>query len=204
MSGEKMTMDISDIELINKCVNDNDREAWDVFAERHSKVVWNSVRKTFLNYSFRHTREDIEDMYGAVFLSLLENDFKKLRQFKSKNACSVSTWLAIITVRMTIDSLRKDKSRFHVDSAGEEVDVWEIVPDNRSRADGEIEKYQEEREFYHAIDSLPPKDRMIYDMLYKKGFSGEETAEMLNMSVASIYTRKHRIIEKIKKSVSGM
>ncbi len=196
--------DVSDRELIKRCILDEDREAWEAFARRYSKLVWNSIRKTFNNYSFQHTREDIEDIYSSVFLSLLENDFKKLRQFRSENACSVSTWLAIISVRTTINYLRQDKSHYIVEPVREEVKIWEIIPDNMSSADQQIENMQEEKQLEQSIESLPPKDRMIYDMLYKKGFSPEETAEMLGMSVTSIYTRKHRIIEKIKKMVSDM
>jgi RNA polymerase sigma-70 factor (ECF subfamily) len=199
-----MMAHVSDIELIRKCINDNDIDAWEVFVRKFSNLVWNSIRKTFYNYSFQHTREDIEDMYSSVFLSLMENDFKKLRQFRSRNDCAVSTWLAIITVRATIDMLRKDKSHLSVDTAREDQDLWDIIPDRKPRADRRIENVQEERKFERTIENLPPRDRMIYDMLYNKGFSAEKTAEMLGMTVSSIYTRKHRIIEKIKKSVSEM
>jgi DNA-directed RNA polymerase specialized sigma24 family protein len=57
----------------------------------------------------QYTNEDTEDIYSSVFLSLIENNFKKLRQFRNKNACSLTTWLTIITSRMTIDYMRKDK-----------------------------------------------------------------------------------------------
>lgn len=199
-----MSKDISDIELIRRCINDNDIDAWEEFVRKFSRLVWTSIRKTYYNYSFQHSQEDIEDMYSSLFLSLMENDFKKLRQFKSKNACSVSTWLAIITVRSTIDFLRKDKSHLSVDSGEKDQDLWDIVPDHSQRADRKIETFQNEREFERSVQTLSPKDRMIYDMLYRKGFSAEETAEMLGMTVASIYTRKHRIIEKIKKAVTDL
>jgi len=146
-----MMTDISDIELIKKCIEDNDKAAWEVFAERYSKLVWNTVRKTFNKYAFQYNQEDIEDMYSSVFLSLLENDFKKLRQFKSKNACSVSTWLAIIIVRMTIDFLRKDKSHLNADSAREEIDIWDFIPDNSGRADKVMENVQQENNFKRLI-----------------------------------------------------
>lgn len=199
-----MSTDTSDIELISKCINENDIYAWEEFVRKFSRLVWKSIRKTFYNYSFQHTREDIEDMYNSVFLSLMENDFKKLRQFKNKNDCAVSTWLAIISVRTTIDFLRKDKSYLSIDTAEEDQNLWEIVPDHSQRADRKIETFQNERDFERSVENLPPKDRMIYDILFRRGISAEDAAEMLGMTTQSIYTRKHRIIEKIRKSVSDL
>jgi hypothetical protein len=45
---------------------------------------------------------------------------------------------------------------------------------------------------------------MIYDFLYNRGVSPEDTAFFNDTATTEIYTRKHRIIEKIKKNMESM
>ncbi len=199
-----MIENLTDFELIQKCLDNEDKAAWEAFVRRYSKLIWNTIHKTFHTYSFRYSNEDTEDMYSSAFLSLIENDFKKLRQFRRENACTVSTYLTIITSRMTIDYMRKDKGRFMIEPIREDGEVWEKVPDGKFRPDELVEKKQVDESLKRTIDSLSPKDGMIYDLLYNKGISPEDAAKTLGLTVSAVYTRKHRIIEKIKKNMKGM
>jgi len=194
----------SDSDLIQGCLNNSDRAAWEAFVRKYSKLIWSTIHKTCHTYSFRYADEDAEDMYSGLFLSLIENDFKKLRQFRRENACSLSTWLTIITARMTIDFMRKDKGRYMAQSSREDDDLWEVVPDGKYRADKLMEEKQTAEGFNKAISALSPGDGMIYDLLYRQGFSPEETAKTLGLTVSAVYTRKHRIIGKIKKDIKDM
>jgi len=199
-----MTDTLSDMELITRCIFDGDRAAWEALVKKYSRLIWNSIHKTFQIHSFSYSREDAEDMYGSVFLSLLEKDFNKLKQFRGDNACSLSTWLSIITVRMTIDYMRRDRGNLIVTPAQEDRDIWDVIPDSQYRADTLIEKKQASAHLKKSIDLLSARDRLIYDLLYNKGFSPELTAETLRLPVSIVYSRKHRIIEKIKKYIEAM
>lgn len=201
MSGHltKMNDKLSDNELIKRCLDNTDKASWEAFVRRYSKLIWNTIHKTFHTYSFRYSNEDAEDMFNDLFLALINDDFKKLRQFRSDNACSVSTWLTIITSRMTIDFMRKDKSRYIATSLNEETDILDMVPDSRHRADRLIEEWEDDETLNKKIAALSPTDGIIYDLLYKQGFSPEDTAKTMGLSVSAVYTRKHRMIEKFKK-----
>ena len=127
-----------------------------------------------------------------------------LRQFRGENACAVSTWLTIISVRKTIDYMRKDKRHHVLKSDQEDRDIWESIPDTKYRADKIIEEKQEMESLKVSMAELSPRDEMIYNLLYNKGFSPEETAETLGLSVSAVYSRKHRIIGMIKKNIKSM
>lgn len=193
-----------DKELIRRCLSLKDRDAWEIFVRKYSRLIWSSVHKTFLSSSFAYTKEDSEDIYNSLFLSLMDNDFKKLRQFRGDNACSVSTWLSVITVRMTIDYMRRDKRRFVMTSGNEERDIWESIPDSKYRADKLIEEKQRSQILEKLTATLSPKDKMMYDLLFNKGFSPEDAARALSLSVSAVYSKKHRIIGKMKRYVEGM
>jgi RNA polymerase sigma factor (sigma-70 family) len=192
----------TDLSLIQECISGENKAAWEEFVKKYSKLIWNSIHKTFRRYSFQYTPEDSEDMYSAIFLSLVENDFKKLQQFRQENSCALSTWLTIISVRRTIDFLRKDKRHLNAEPAAEDQDIWNIVPDITYKADRLLEQKQADESLQKSLASLSPRDGMIFDLLYKKGVSPEDAARTLGLSTNLIYSRKHRIIEKIRQNMS--
>ena len=196
------TENATDLNLIQECISGENKTAWEAFVKKYSKLIWNSIHKTFRRYAFQYTAEDSEDMYSAIFLSLVENDFKKLRQFRQENSCALSTWLAIISVRKTIDFLRRDKRHLSVDTAGEDQELGNIIPDITYKADHLLERKQAEEHLKQSLASLSPRDGMIFDLIYNKGVSPEDAAQTLGLSTNLIYSRKHRIMEKIRQNIS--
>jgi RNA polymerase sigma-70 factor (ECF subfamily) len=192
---------LSDHELIRRCLDDEDRTAWEAFVRKYSKLIWNAIHKTFHQHGFAYQREDAEDVFSSLYLSLIENKFKRLREFRGENACALSTWLSVVTIRLTIDYLRKDKNHLNVKSGQEDSDIWDLIPDNRYQADTLVEKKQAGEKLKKSVDALSARDKMLYELTYNKGFSPEETAAAMGMSVAAVYTQKHRIIAKIKKNI---
>ncbi|RJQ49789.1 MAG: sigma-70 family RNA polymerase sigma factor [Nitrospiraceae bacterium] len=195
---------LNDQELIKRCLEPEGKSDWEIFVRRYSRLIWNCIHKTFHTYSFSYTPEDGEDMYSSIFMSLIENDFRKLRQFRSENACALSTWLSIIATRMTIDFMRKDRSRYHIDSGADDREIWDIIPDHTCRADTLLENKQRDENLRKSLQDLSGRDRLIYDLIFNKGVSPEDTARMLDITVSTVYSRKHRIIEKIKNNIGGM
>lgn len=198
------TDSLDDNELISRCLSGEDETAWESFVRKYSKLIWSSIHKTFRSCSFAYSDEDTEDIYSSLFLSLIENDFKKLRQFRAENACTLRTWLTVITVRMTIDHMRKDKGSLFAENKGEDRDILETVPDKRYGADGLLEERQMNETLGRAVEDLSPGDKRLYDLLYRRGVSAEEAAGILGLPVANIYSRRHRIIKKIKKNTKEM
>ncbi len=113
-----------DDEIIRKCLNDEDGSAWEGFVRDYSRVIWGAIHRTFHACSFAYSPQDTEDVFSCVYLSLIENDFRKLRQFRGENACSLSTWLSVIAVRKSIDYVRKDKSRFFAEPVEGDRDIF--------------------------------------------------------------------------------
>lgn len=199
-----MQADLTDFELIERCLTGGDGAGWEIFVRKYSRLIWSSINKTFRAYAFRFNTEDTEDLCSAVFLSLLENDFYKLRQFSSRDACSLPTWLSVVTVRMTIDFMRKDSSHLFVAATGEDDDILETIRDNRYCAERLFEEKQESRLLSESADSLSDRDRMIFDLLYNRDTSPEEVARIMEMPVEHVYSRKHRITEKLKKNLKDV
>ncbi len=199
-----MSNNVLDQELLARCISNEDPGAWELFVRTYSNLIWNSLHRTFHSYSFHYSPEDIEDVYSAVFLSLVEHDFKKLRQFEGRNACTLSTWLAVVAVRKAIDHMREQKKHFYTISLEDEGRSLDSVADKRHNAEALLMEQQTSAVFAKMIAAMTPKEKQLYDLLTQDCPSPEETARALKISVASFYTRKHRLIEKMKKMLQGL
>jgi RNA polymerase sigma factor (sigma-70 family) len=198
-----LSMDtIHDQELIARCVTGRDDDAWELFVRRYSRLIWSSIHKTFRFSSFLYSQEDVEDVYSSVFLSLLDNDYVKLRMFESRNACTLSTWLAVVTVNRTIDYLRKQK--LSSKTRDEDSSPLEDFVDRRESVETLLMEKQKNDAFGRAVAALSEQDRQVYNLLYIHGFSPDKAAHAMGLSLTAFYTKKHRLIEKIKKSLPAM
>lgn len=105
---------------------------------------------------------------------------------------------------MTIDSMRRDKGHLTVEATADGRDIWETLASPEERPDRSIEKKNLSLLLGQEIRLLPPRDRLICQLLFIRGKTADETAALLGLSVDLIYSRKHRIMARLKKSLSGV
>lgn len=198
-----MTEVYQDRELLRLCVQGEDVQAWEAFVQKYSPVIWSTVQKTFRSHFYLFRQEDAEDLFNSVFLSLIENDFSKLKQYRGDNSCSLKTWLSVVTSRMAIDYMRRDRSRLEVVSHDEDTDIIGLLADRRKSAQDALEEKEARSALEEAVNGLEQRDRLIFRLLCQ-GTSPEGIANLLGISADSVYSRKNRIIGKLKKTLSGM
>lgn len=184
--------------LLNQCILERDENAWERFVRLYSGLVWSAIHKTFKTASFPYTLEDAEDLYSAFFLSLVESDFRKLRQFQARNNCSLSTWLTVVAVRQVIDHMRLRHS-LRMKSLDQDCDFFDTLPHAGSNAETILLEQERYGRLEKAVSALHPGDRALFDLLAAGDIKPEAAARKLGISLSSFYTKKHRLIEKIKK-----
>jgi RNA polymerase sigma-70 factor (ECF subfamily) len=188
-----------DFSLINDCISGGE-EAWHAFIDRFSQLVYYSIHKAVKPYSADLDQEDIEDIYNGVFLSFIENNYKKLRQFEGKKGCTLSSWVRLIAIRHTIDFLRKQRQHIATDDESYTArPMHETLQDNAPSVLDHMEMSETKKIMKKAIDTLPSSDRLFMELYYKKELSPEEIARIMNVSVGTVYSKKNRIREKILK-----
>ena len=188
-----------DFSLVNDCVNGK-REAWDFFVQRFSKLIYHAINKALKSYACNLPQEDIEDIYNGVFLSFIENDFKKIRQFKGKMGCSLSSWVRLITIRHTIDFLRVQRQHSSLDDINAATgSMTEALHDKNPSVQEHLELSETEKIMKECIEDLPPSDRLFMALYYEKELPPEKIADVINVSVNTIYSKKKRIREKLEK-----
>jgi RNA polymerase sigma-70 factor (ECF subfamily) len=184
-----------DDKLINTCI-EGDKEAFGELTSQYTKLVMSTIYSVFNRYSIPSVAQDAEDLHNSLFLSLMDNDFRKLKQFKGESR--FSTYIRVITVRFVIDFLRKEKKRYSVDSIDSEKTIPPLV--EKSPAHDEVlEMTETEQEIKKVIDSLSPNERLLVKLVYYKELSPKEVSRVMGISIVTFYSKKSRILVKLRK-----
>ena len=96
---------MDDLEFVHRCAS-GDKQSWDEFVDRYSRLIYSYIL-SILNIKSRILPQDnINDIFQEIIYSLIKDNFKKLKSFKARNACSLASWLRQVTINCTIDYLR--------------------------------------------------------------------------------------------------
>jgi RNA polymerase sigma-70 factor (ECF subfamily) len=162
----------------------------DVDAIRHV-IAANNQRLFRAAWSILKSRADAEEAVQAAYLAA----FAKMGSFEGRS--SLSTWLTRIVVNEALGRRRSEqRRRRHLEQEG--VAVLDDYRDALMRgseaeapdvafARGQIRKLLET-----AVGELPDPFRTVFVLREIEGLSGEETAEILGVAVATVKTRLHR------------
>src|SRR6185369_4831752 len=100
--------------------------------------------------------------------------YKSVGNFRFE--CSFYTWIYRIVTNLCLDHLRKKQVRKEdapvaVDAQGEAYDVLAQVPDGRAGANPErdLMRRELEKRINHALNKLPPRDRMVFELKHYQG-----------------------------------
>jgi RNA polymerase sigma factor (sigma-70 family) len=192
---------LSEKALLAECVR-GDKKAWDLFVEQYSNLVYHTVRKTLDLHGPDYLYGELEDLHNGVFLSLLEHDYKKLRQYKGLRGCSVATWIMTISANYTLNFIRGTKQHQH-ESLDEKVpETGDTVGNgicHPSPSALEILTQTEESDLLRElVDGLDAGDRLFLKYYYEDELSPEEIATVMSVTVSAIYSKKSRILDKLR------
>jgi RNA polymerase sigma-70 factor (ECF subfamily) len=174
--------------LLAGCIR-SDKASWDAFVQQYSNLVYHTIRKTFVTYHAEPNPEEVDDLFQEFFLAIVRDDFKKLRDFRGERGCTLASWLRLVTVRLTIDFLRRDK--LLPNDVVMEFDSPTQPPDS-------LLAKEEERWLSCAIEQLSPRERLLVNLCFRQEVSAEDIANILKISVNAVYTQKSRLLGKLR------
>ncbi|MFQ5861315.1 MAG: RNA polymerase sigma factor [Dehalococcoidia bacterium] len=161
---------------------------FEAIVEQYSQFVYNVAYRILGNPA------DAEEAAQETFLSA----FRNLGSFRGDAA--VSTWLYRICTNVCLMRLRKEKRARYLEATGYEdrdIPVWNVSPEDAA-LNSELRKTLEE-----GLNLLPPQLRTAVVLRDVQGFSNEEAAKMLGLSVSSLKARLHRGRVLLRKHLEG-
>ncbi len=190
---------MNDLEFVRRCVK-NDASAWDEFIQRYSKLIYNYIHSVLRSKAKEIPKESREDLYQEIILSLIKDDYKKLKTFKAKNGCSLASWLRIVTVHFTIDYLRRRKPIASLDEELEEgLSLKDMLKDDSHlKLEEGIAKAEKQRNLSECIEGLSTDDQYFLEFYIGQELGLDELTAILRLSRAAVEMRRSRITQRLK------
>jgi RNA polymerase sigma-70 factor, ECF subfamily len=177
--------------------------AWLGFYSRYERLIISCVKKALHRYTAAYGDEDVEDIVNTVCLNLVKNDYKKLKSYDAGRGYKLSSWVGLIATNTALDALRR-REPMHTSLDGREDDEPPTqVADARPDPADALERREQWHALLAAIRGLPETDRVFLELYYDQEAEPEAIARTLGISVNTVYSRKNKLREKLRKLVEG-
>lgn len=152
------------------------------------------LMQTFQEQLYWHIRRMVNDHEDAN--DVLQNTFIKVfrgyNTFEEKS--KLYTWLYRIATNESLTFLQKKKASISID--GEIADAW-----NQLQADAYFDGDAAQLLLQNAVESLPEKQKMVFNMRYYGEMPYEEMSTILDTSVGALKASFHHAVKKIERFV---
>ncbi len=195
--------------LIALCLS-GDKKAWDQLVEKYSKLVYNRIYRNLEAKGWTPERHLVEDLFQEVFLTVLKDDFKKLRQFGWKNDCSFSTWFSVVVNNLVLDFIPKESKKINkTESIHKKLDpesketLLDTLKDESANIRDTLSKQEITHLLKEVIDTLDEEDRTLLDLFFYQELPFEAIATLTGKSIDALYMQKKRLIDKLRNSLKN-
>ena len=177
----------SDIELLQKFRNPTDREsAFNMIMQRYQKKLYYHIRKMVIDH------DDTNDLLQNTFIKVW-NSLDKFREDSQ-----LYTWMYRIATNETFTFLKqKNKRQFA------RLDDVEHELNDRSGNSEYFNSDVLEMKLGQAIESLPNKQKLVFNMRYYDRMKYEDMSEILGTSVGALKASYHHAVAKVEKYITG-
>ena len=173
-------------DIINLCLEGEYEPAFNEIVENYSERLYWHVRR------FVCSHEDTNDILQDIFIKI----WGALPSFRGDSR--IYTWLYRIATNETLNYLRKIRR----ENAISYEDVGEMLA-TRIDEDPNFNGDSLQRELHKAIQRLPEKQRLVFNMRYFDEMKYEEIAEITGTSEGALKASYHHAYNKIKDALEN-
>lgn len=156
-------------------------QAFNALVQEYKERLYWHIRR------FTCSHEDADDLLQETFIKI----WGALDSFKG--ASSLFTWVYKIATNEALNFLRKKKVRSILQMESLENVLWKKIDEDPYFNGNEVQ-----RQLHKAIQKLPEKQRLVFNLRYFDELSYNEISEILNTSPGSLKASYHHAYVKIK------
>lgn len=171
--------------LIREIRENGSDAAFAKLMKKYQERVYWMVRRTIFDH------DDADEITQEVFIMV----YQKIHQFREDS--QFFTWLYKIASNMVLQSLRKKKLRNMVGLD----QVSEIHSSDEPTAESEMIKSEWNEKLKAAIETLPPQQRLVFNMRYFDELSYEEISGILDKTTGGLKANYFHAVQKIKEQM---
>ncbi len=185
--------DWSEEELLSHMMRRESR-AWREFHRRYDRLIYRSIRKITQRFASVLSNADVEEIYAVLLVSLNSRDMHKLRTFEPERGHRLSTWVGLLATHTAWDYLRSVSRQPVRGTAHEAASMACVAPDPFNT----VAARQEWSQVRATLGGFSDKDRTFVDLLFMQGHSPERIAQEMQISVKTVYSKRHKIRSRLQ------
>lgn len=152
----------------------------DVIA-RYSEPLYWQIRRLV------HQHDDADDLLQNTFMKA----WMSLENFRGD--AKLSTWLYKIAINESLSFLERERLRSHLS-----LDDQEAAFASQIAADHDFDGDELARRLQQAVNALPEKQRIVFNMKYFDDMKYDDMSEILGTSVGALKASYHLAVKKIE------
>lgn len=177
---------MEDIEIVKLCKTAKTKnKGFTELVNKYQRKVYGHVRKMVVDH------DDANDVTQDTFVKIWNN----IEKFNEDSA--LFTWIYRIATNESINFLNKKKKMM----AGDVTELADILPSIEN--DPLINGDEITRKFNEAINQLPQKQRVVFNMKYFEELKYEQIEEITGTSVGALKANYHHAVKKIKECLKS-
>lgn len=169
-------------------------KAWREFHVRYDRLIYRCITKVTARFSSLVSHDDIREIYATLLVQLLSNGMHKLKTFDSQKGSRLSSWIGLLAVNAAYDylrSMRREPNRAPITEA-------EVLRSDLPSPLDVTEQRQRAEILAVLLKDLSTKDQQFVELYYGEGLEPEEVAERMQISVKTVYSKKHKIQSRLE------
>ncbi len=171
--------------IIEELRNEDTRQrAFNKVMRHYSQPLYWQIRRMVIDH------ENTNDILQETFIKAWIN----INHFRGD--AKLSTWLYKIAINESITFLNKERNKQTTS-----IDDEDSFLINNLQADDWFDGNDLQLELQKAINRLPEKQRLVFNMRYYDELSFEEISQATGQSVSTLKTNYHYAVQKIKEQV---
>jgi RNA polymerase sigma-70 factor (ECF subfamily) len=180
-----------DRQLLDRCLT-HQPKAWNDFVDRYMGLIYHVIHHVAHARSVPLTEADVEDVAADVFLAIVDDDYKVLRDFKGHS--SLPTYLTVVGRRVCIKSIVQ---RFREAELGHSTAHRAIVEDENG---AETEPIIAAEEVDRMLAHLSEREAEVVRLYHLKYLNYRQIGKQLGIpenSVGPILAKARRSLKRI-------
>ena len=158
--------------------------SFEILLDKYKEPIYWHIRKIVLDH------DDAHDVLQNTFIKV----FKAINNFKEQS--KLYTWIYRIATNESLNFI-KSKAKKHFKTSEEIM----IDQTNKLREDPYFDGDELQLKFQEAINTLPVKQKLVFQMKYEQEMKFKDISEILGTSEGALKASYHIAVKKIKKEI---
>lgn len=178
----------SDDEILSLFSTDTGKaKAFSLLIDKYQERVYWLIRKILVSH------EDSNDVCQDTFIKI----WKNLDRFKGNSG--LFTWIYRIASNESLSFLKKRKRKSVQPLETEDYNLSDVL-----KAETHFEGSEISRQLQLAIEQLPEKQKLVFNLRYFEEMKYQEMAEVLETSVGALKASYHHAVKKIEQRLKDL